>query len=65
MNALRSFAQFWYDFIIGDDWRVAAAVALGLLGTALLTMLGWSAWWLLPLVVVGFVLISANGKARR
>lgn len=26
MRLLRGFGQFWYDFIIGDDWKVAAAV---------------------------------------
>ena len=33
---LRSFGAFWYDFIVGDDWRGAAAVALTLAVTALL-----------------------------
>ena len=33
---LRSFGVFWYDFIVGDDWRGAAAVALALAATALL-----------------------------
>ena len=33
---LRSFGAFWYDFVIGDDWRGAAvvAVALALTGIA-------------------------------
>ena len=26
MTFLRSFAQFWYDFIIGDDYKIAVAV---------------------------------------
>lgn len=26
MRFLRGFGQFWYDFIVGDDWKVAAAV---------------------------------------
>lgn len=26
MKFLKGFAQFWYDFIIGDDWKIAAAV---------------------------------------
>jgi hypothetical protein len=30
MRYLKSFGQFWYDFIIGDDWKIAAAVVLGL-----------------------------------
>ena len=33
---LRSFGAFWYDFVVGDDWRGAAAVALALATTALL-----------------------------
>jgi hypothetical protein len=23
MTRLSAFARFWYDFIVGDDWRVA------------------------------------------
>ena len=23
MNALRRFGHFWWDFVIGDDWRIA------------------------------------------
>ena len=32
MRYVESFARFWWNFIVGDDWRVAAglAVALGL-----------------------------------
>ena len=33
MTFLKSFGAFWYDFIIGDDWKIAVAVvtSLGLL----------------------------------
>jgi hypothetical protein len=51
MRYVRSFAAFWWDFIVGDDWRVAAGIAIALGLTAALTDLGWSAWWLLPLAV--------------
>jgi uncharacterized membrane protein YoaK (UPF0700 family) len=30
MRFLRSFGRFWYDFVIGDDWKIAAAVVLAL-----------------------------------
>ena len=30
MKFLKSFGQFWYDFIIGDDWKIAVAVVLSL-----------------------------------
>jgi hypothetical protein len=42
------FFFFWYDFIIGDDWRVAAAVVIGFL---VASAWGANAWWVMPLVV--------------
>ena len=30
MKLLKSFGRFWWDFIIGDDWKIAAAVVLAL-----------------------------------
>jgi hypothetical protein len=38
MRFVKGFGKFWYDFIIGDDWKIAAAVVLALavtLGVAL------------------------------
>jgi UPF0716 family protein affecting phage T7 exclusion len=46
---LRAFGRFWYGFIIGDDWTVAAVVVAALLGTWLLHVAGFAAWWLVPL----------------
>ncbi|HET7195919.1 MAG TPA: hypothetical protein VFI99_13110 [Nocardioides sp.] len=34
---IRGFAHFWYDFLIGDDWKIAAAVVTTLvMGAAVL-----------------------------
>jgi len=30
------FFRFWWDFVIGDDWKIAAGVAVVLTGGALL-----------------------------
>ena len=30
MNAVKAFGRFWYDFIIGDDWKIAVAVVSAL-----------------------------------
>jgi hypothetical protein len=50
VRALKSFWAFWYDFVIGDDWQVAAIVVVALGLTALLTHAAHvSAWWLVPL----------------
>jgi hypothetical protein len=52
MKWLKNFGLFWYDFVIGDDWHVAALVVAGLAVTALLVhVAGVNAWWLLPVLV--------------
>jgi uncharacterized membrane protein YGL010W len=30
MRVLSAFARFWYDFIIGDGWKIAVAVIVAL-----------------------------------
>jgi hypothetical protein len=53
MKQLKAFGAFWYDFIVGDDWQVAALVVAGLALTAVLVHAAHvNAWWLLPLIVV-------------
>ena len=44
----------WYlvTFVIGDDWRVAARIAVALLATWGLVAVDVLAWWLLPLAVL-------------
>jgi hypothetical protein len=52
MARLRSFGAFWYDFVIGDDWQIAAIVVAVLAVTALLVhQAGINAWWLVPVAV--------------
>ncbi|WP_113698679.1 hypothetical protein [Nonomuraea lactucae] len=40
MSYLKGFGRFWYDFIIGDDWKIAAAVVLALAITLVVTLTG-------------------------
>ena len=58
MRHLVAFGRFWYEFIVGDDWRVAAAVVVAIGLTAALTAAGVAAWWLLPLAVVATLYAS-------
>jgi hypothetical protein len=30
VRLIKGFAGFWYDFVIGDDWKIAAAVVVTL-----------------------------------
>jgi hypothetical protein len=70
MRFLKSFGRFWYDFIVGDDWKISVAVVLALavllgalllrpFGDAGLTLLGGAA------VVIAFsvsLLLDVRGK---
>jgi hypothetical protein len=51
MRYLRTFGRFWWDFVVGDDWRLAAGVAVSIGLTALLAHKDVDAWWLLPVAV--------------
>ena len=55
---IRGFALFWYRFIIGDDWTIAATVGLGLVAVYALLRNGIQGWWLMPLAVAGILAVS-------
>lgn len=38
MKLLKAFGLFWYDFIIGDDWKIAAYVVAALALVAVLAV---------------------------
>ena len=64
MTRLRTFGRFWWAFIVGDDWRLAAAVGVSIGVTALLTHEGIDAWWLLP-AAVALLLAESLRRASR
>lgn len=65
MKRVRSFLMFWYDFVVGDDWQVAAGVAVALGTTAALVhVAGVNAWWLLPPAVVVLLALSLRRAVR-
>jgi hypothetical protein len=65
MNLIRSFAAFWYDFVVGDDWRVALGVVAALAATIGLVHAGVNAWWLLPAAVAVLLGLSLRRAVRR
>ena len=58
------FFRFWYDFIVGDDWTVAAGVIVAVGIVAWLARSGVPSWWVLP-VAVTLLLIASLGRAGR
>lgn len=66
VSRLKAFAAFWYDFVIGDDWRVAVGVVLALALTYLLAHQGGTAavWWVVP-VAVAILLPTSIWRATR
>ena len=64
MSRVVAFARFWWEFVVGDDWRVSAQVVAAIGATAAVAAAGVSAWWLLPLAVLA-VLYESLRRATR
>ena len=62
---LASFCRFWWDFVVGDDWRLALGAALALGLTALVADAGIAAWWVAPVVVIATLCLAVSGPLRR
>jgi hypothetical protein len=58
MKTLVAFGRFWYDFVIGDDWRIAVGVVLAIILTEVLSHNDITAWWVLPTAVIGLLGMS-------
>ena len=65
MSYVVAFVRFWYDFIIGDDWFVAAGIAVAIALTALIAHDDIAAWWLMPVAVIALLAASLVRAVRR
>jgi hypothetical protein len=64
MRLLRAFGRFWWDFVVGDDWRAAAGVVIAIGATAALVAAGVDAWWLMPVAVALVLYVSLRRAVR-
>jgi hypothetical protein len=64
MKPLTTFARFWYDFIVGDDWRLAAGTVVAITLVAVAANHGANVWWVLVLLVSALLAVSVNVAAR-
>jgi hypothetical protein len=58
------FLRFWWDFVVGDDWRAALGVAVAIAATALLVGAGVDAWWVMPAAVAAVLYLSLRRETR-
>jgi hypothetical protein len=64
MIRIRQFVIGVWEFVVGDDWRTALGVVLALALTALLAAAAISAWWIMPLAVIGLLALSIRRAGR-
>ncbi|HEY2652427.1 MAG TPA: hypothetical protein VGI50_10925 [Solirubrobacteraceae bacterium] len=66
MSRLVAFLRFLWEFVVGDDWRIAAGVVVALGITAAVATTDVAAWWILPVIVlmllIGSVWRAANSS---
>jgi hypothetical protein len=55
---VRAFLAFVYDFVIGDDWRIAVGVVAGLAVTYAVSQTSVPSWWVMPALLV--ILLPAS-----
>jgi hypothetical protein len=65
MRRIVQFGRFWWDFVVGDDWRAAAGIAAAIGITAILAASGVAAWWFMPLAVAAVLGLSLRRAAAR
>jgi hypothetical protein len=61
MSRTRTFAAFWWNFLVGDDWRLTAGLLLAIASTVFLSRTGVPAWWLVPAAAA----LLLRGSLRR
>ena len=62
---VRAFLAFCYDFVIGDDWRIAAGVVAGLAVTYGVSQTSVPSWWVMPTLLVIMLPASLWRATRR
>jgi hypothetical protein len=65
VSRVEAFLRFLWDFVVGDDWRIAVGVLVAIGVTALVAGTTVAAWWILPAAVAGMLAMSVWRAAGR
>jgi len=60
---LIAFGEFWVDFIVGDDWRIAAGIVIAFILTATIKISAFT-WGTVPFFVAFFLAYSLSRVVR-
>jgi hypothetical protein len=52
---IRAFAAGVWEFVVGDDWRVALGIVATLGATALVAAAALAAWWVAPVATLAIL----------
>jgi hypothetical protein len=58
MSRLRGLALGVWEFVVGDDWRIALGVVVAIALTALIAGTALAAWWVIPVAVLLLLALS-------
>jgi uncharacterized membrane protein len=61
---VKSFGAFWYDFIIGDDWRIAAGIVISFVLTHAISSSLAFGWYIIPFATVSLISYSLARVVR-
>ena len=64
MKRVEALLRFIWDFVVGDDWRIAAGVVLALGATAVASNGSAAVWWILPVAVAMLLAVSVWAASR-
>jgi hypothetical protein len=69
MRFVKAFGRFWWDFVVGDEWRIAAGVVVVLVAGAVATAERWLSQSAIVVAVaagiVSLAIVSIVLPARR
>ena len=61
MRFARAFALFWWNFVVGDEWRVAVTVGLAAALGGLAAANGWASGELIAFTIAAGVMLVVSG----